>query len=70
MDRPKQPCKKDCPDRSGECHGICKKWLEYEKARNEYYQLRAEAYELQYNLNEIEREGKERRRTRKRRRNK
>lgn len=25
----KQPCAKDCPDRSPECHSVCEKYLAY-----------------------------------------
>lgn len=32
-----QPCKKDCPNRSAECHAHCEAWAEYEKKRNEQY---------------------------------
>lgn len=28
------PCKKDCPDRSGDCHAKCSKYLEW-KAEHE-----------------------------------
>lgn len=34
-----QPCKPNCPDRSGICHSICQKWKEYEKQRNENYEI-------------------------------
>lgn len=37
----KQPCRKDCPDRSGECHAVCEKYREFEKARNAEYEKKA-----------------------------
>ena len=58
MNRPKHPCKKDCPDRTAECKKTCPKWLEYEPLRNEFYKLRAEAYDREYIQNEIERDRK------------
>ena len=27
----KHPCSQGCPDRSGECHSTCKRYLEYER---------------------------------------
>lgn len=41
----KHPCyderkKKDCPDRSMDCHITCKKWREYEQERNAEYDKR------------------------------
>ena len=56
MNRPKQPCKKDCPDRTAECKKTCPKWKEYEPLLREFYKLRAEAYDQEYILNEIERD--------------
>lgn len=32
------PCKKDCPDRTGDCHAECPKWLAYEMLRNIQYE--------------------------------
>lgn len=55
MERPKQPCKKDCPDRSAECHAVCEKWAEYSEIMKTFYKVRADAYNLQNDLNEIER---------------
>lgn len=55
MNRPKQPCKKDCPDRSAECHAVCEKWAEYSEIMKTLYKVRADAYNLQNDLNEIER---------------
>ena len=55
MNRPKQPCKKDCPDRSAECHAVCEKWTEYSEIMKTFYKVRADAYNLQNDLNEIER---------------
>jgi len=54
----KQPCKIDCPDRNAECHAICKKWQEYEKARNEEYTRRAEEKKKDGVLYLIERDRK------------
>lgn len=31
----KIPCKKDCPDRNGECHCDCAKYIEYKKQLEE-----------------------------------
>lgn len=36
----KPPCRKDCPDRSPECHGKCKKNLLYESWKREEYKRR------------------------------
>lgn len=55
MERPKQPCKKDCPDRSAECHAVCEKRAEYSEIMKTFYKVRADAYNLQNDLNEIER---------------
>lgn len=54
----KQPCDKNCPDRSAECHSRCEKWLEYEKARNEEYARRAEEKQKEGILYQIERDRK------------
>lgn len=51
--KPKQPCLKECPDRSPECHSKCEKWLIYEKALHEFYKERGEAYNQAYILNEM-----------------
>lgn len=42
MKRPTPPCK-GCPDRWAECHAVCEKWAEYEKARTDFYKWRDEA---------------------------
>ncbi len=68
MDRPKQPCKKDCPRRSAECHVICEDWLKYEKERNENYLLKGKELELIRIANDIERERKRNMAERKKRR--
>jgi len=31
----KQPCKKNCPDRTSTCHSECEQYLEFVRARNE-----------------------------------
>ena len=54
----KQPCTKECPDRSAECHSKCDKWLEYEKARNAEYERTAKKKQIAYTLYEIERDRK------------
>lgn len=54
----KQPCTKECPDRSAECHSKCDKWLEYEKARNAEYERTAKEKQIAYTLYEIERDRK------------
>ena len=38
-----QPCRKDCPERSADCHAKCPRYREYEKARNEGYAERETA---------------------------
>lgn len=58
MNRPKHPCKKDCPDRWAECKKTCPKWKEYEPLLREFYKERAEAYDREYIQNEIERDRK------------
>ena len=52
MTRPKPPCK-SCPDRSAECHAVCEKWAEYEKARNAYYKEKNEAGTIAHDINSI-----------------
>ena len=37
----KHPCSQGCPDRSGECHSTCKRYLEYERK----HQARKRAWE-------------------------
>ena len=38
----KQPCVKDCPNRSPTCHGDCEKYLEYFEHRREISKMRVE----------------------------
>lgn len=38
MNKPKQPCAKDCENRSAECHAHCEKWLQYEKEYKIYFE--------------------------------
>jgi|GEM_PF-2936915 len=54
----KQPCTRECPDRSAECHSKCDKWLEYEKARNAEYERVKKEKQIAYTLYEIERDRK------------
>lgn len=54
MNRPKHPCKKDCPRRSAECHAICEEWKAYEQERAKFYKARTENIELNRVLNDIE----------------
>lgn len=58
MNRPKQPCLKDCPERSAECHTVCEKWAQYEQLRAEFYKARGVDAEQTRVLNEIERDRK------------
>ena len=58
MNKPKQPCTKECPDRSSECHSVCEKWLKYEKLRSDFYIERDKAVDLNRVLNDIERDRK------------
>ena len=37
----KNPCKKDCPKRSWDCHAHCKDYKDYEAANREEYKKRA-----------------------------
>lgn len=34
----KQPCKKDCEGRSGECHATCEKWKAWEEWKFKHYE--------------------------------
>lgn len=36
----KQPCERDCPDRSAGCGATCEKWQAYVKERNVEYEER------------------------------
>jgi hypothetical protein len=38
----KQPCKRDCPERTAECKKTCPKWLRYWAVKQEEYKRRAE----------------------------
>lgn len=38
--RMKQPCAKDCPDRTATCHGTCPKWAEWEAYKEKLYDER------------------------------
>ena len=38
----KQPCERNCKDRTAECKRTCKKWLDYWKVKQEEYKRRAE----------------------------
>ena len=58
MNRPKQPCLKNCPERSAECHTVCEKWKRYELLRAEFYKARGVDAEQTRVLNEIERDRK------------
>lgn len=42
----KQPCKKDCPERSGECRSTCEKWKEFEGWKMAQYDVRRKRMEL------------------------
>ena len=33
----KQPCDRDCPNRSATCHGTCEAYLAFERERNASY---------------------------------
>lgn len=46
--RPTPPCTKDCPDRSGTCHGSCQKYLEFVEANELFKAERA-------NIKDVER---------------
>lgn len=35
--RPPNPCRKDCPDRSGTCHGTCEKYKTFHDWNLRYY---------------------------------
>lgn len=41
----KQPCVRNCPNRSGTCHKTCPEWKEYEAAKFEEYKQR----QIEYN---------------------
>lgn len=36
----KQPCEKDCPDRSATCHSTCPKWAAWERYKEQDYARR------------------------------
>ena len=38
----RQPCTRDCPDRSPGCAVTCSRWAEYIKAREKEYERRKE----------------------------
>ena len=35
-----QPCEKDCPGRSADCHSHCKRWAAWEHYKKELYSQR------------------------------
>lgn len=41
---PVAPCM-GCPDRTAECHGVCREYKEYERQRAEWYELKKAEYE-------------------------
>lgn len=48
------PCKKDCPNRSVGCHGICPEYKEFRAEREEVYKARSLYYEaVDYTTNVI-----------------
>ena len=49
----RSPCK-DCPDRWAECHAVCERWAEWEKAKTEEYKRRREAGETNYFVRHLE----------------
>lgn len=42
----KQPCARDCPDRSADCAVTCEKWKKYVVERNAEYKERQKQREL------------------------
>ena len=40
--RVKQPCEKDCPERSPECHGKCERYKAFQAERMRQYELNAQ----------------------------
>lgn len=42
----KQPCKRDCPDRSKDCAANCLKWKVYVAWRNKQYEARSKELEM------------------------
>ena len=50
----KQPCKRDCPERSGECHASCERWKKYEAERNSEYELIRKEKAQYYDMYEFE----------------
>jgi len=58
MNKPKQPCPKQCPNRNAECHAVCEKWLIYEAERNQAYIENGKEAEIYRVLNDIERDRK------------
>lgn len=48
MKKPKHPCKKDCPERTGECKITCKRWQKYEQEKQAY--LNEQNVEWQHRL--------------------
>ena len=50
----KQPCAKDCPNRSAECHAHCEVWKEYEIKRNQGYIDAGKEKAFNQQLNDID----------------
>lgn len=48
MNRPKQPCPKECENRNAECHTKCEKWLKYEKEHRAYFEEVNKRNEIAY----------------------
>lgn len=54
----KQPCAKDCPDRSGDCHAKCDRWAVWERERNKGYAIASQRKQLESDMREVERRRK------------
>ena len=46
MNRPKQPCERDCPNRSAECRKTCEPWQEYEKLYKVFFEQKTKEKDI------------------------
>jgi hypothetical protein len=50
----KQPCERDCPDRSMMCKYSCSKWAEFEAWKEQEYKRRRERGQASNDANAVE----------------
>ena len=53
MNKPIQPCPRECEGRNAECHAHCEKWLEYEKEYKAYFEAISKSNEVTYYVGAI-----------------